>query len=300
MPIKNPHFYTPFNFGALPPELSGYENSRVVILPVPYDATTTYKPGARDGPRAIIDASRALEFYDEEADANFSEIGISTLDELETLDSAEENVNRVYEAIRTLIADGKRVVMLGGEHSISSGAVRAFREQCPALSVLHIDAHADMREEIGGNRYNHGSVARRISEMCPLVSVGVRSVAEEEIEHIRRNADKISVYFAKDIRGGNGWMGAAIGRLGQDVYVTIDLDALDPSIMPAVGTPQPGGMTWDQLLAFLRKLSVEKNVVGFDVTELMPLPGMHAPEFLAAKLVYKLIGAFYYSKIVEK
>jgi agmatinase len=293
MPVKNPHFYTPYNFGALPPELSGYETSSVVILPVPYDATTTFKPGTRDGPRAIIDASRALEFYDEEADANFSEKGICTLDELETLDSAEENANRVYEAIRTLIADGKRVVMLGGEHSISSGAVRAFREKHPGLSVLHIDAHADMREEIGGNRYNHGSVARRISELCPIVSVGVRSIAEEEIAYIRSNKDTISVFFAKDICDGNAWMDSAIRKLEQDVYVTLDLDALDPGIMPSVGTPQPGGMSWDQLLFFLRKLSAERNVVGFDVTELMPVPGMHAPEFLAAKLVYKLIGAFY-------
>ncbi len=292
--IKNPHFYFPFNFGAIPHELADYDKSRVVILPVPYDATTTYQPGSRNGPRAIIEASRHLEFYDEETGKNFSEIGICTLDDIETVDSAEKMVKRVYEAVQVLLADQKSVVTVGGEHSISFGAVKAHLEKYPNLTVLHVDAHADMRDELAENAFNHGCVARRISEICPLVSVGVRSIAEEEMTHVNGSKGRIKVFFAKDIcTGGNGWMDDVIKSLSKDVYITIDLDAFDSSIMPSVGTPQPGGMGWYQVLDLMKRISREKNVVGFDVTELMPISGNHAPDFLAAKLVYKLIGYFF-------
>lgn len=295
MATKNPHFYLPFNFGAIPHELAEYGTSKVVILPVPYDATTTYQPGARNGPRALIEASRCLEFYDEETGKSFSELGICTLDELEVVDDAEKMVNRVYEATRTLLEDGKKVVVIGGEHSISSGSVKAHIQNHPDLTVLHIDAHADMRDELAGNRFNHGCVARRISEMCPVVSVGVRSIAEEEMEHIRSSNGRIKVFFAKDIHNtdNNSWMDDAVKSLGKNVYITIDLDAFDISIMPSVGTPQPGGLQWYQMLEFMKKIAAAKNVVGFDVTELMPIPGNHAPDVLAAKLVYKLIGYFF-------
>ena len=295
MATKNPHFYTPFNFGAIPHELAEYGNSKVAILPVPYDATTTYQPGTRNGPRALIEASRCLEFYDEETGKNFSGIGVCTLDEIEVVDDAERMVNRVYEAVKVLLGDGKKVVVIGGEHSISSGSVKAHLENYPDLAVMHIDAHADMRDELAGNKYNHGCVARRISEMCHVVSVGVRSIAEEEIEHIRGSGGRIKVFFAKDIHNGSSWMDEAVKSLGnsRNVYITIDLDAFDISIMPSVGTPQPGGMHWYQMLELMRKIASAKNVVGFDVTELMPIPGNHAPDVLAAKLVYKLIGYFF-------
>jgi agmatinase len=293
---KNPHFYFPFNFGAIPHELAEYETSKIVILPVPYDATTTYQPGTRNGPLALIDASRSMEFYDEDSGKNFSELGICTLDELDVPDGAEQAVNRVYEAVRVLIEDNKKIVMVGGEHSISSGSVKAHKEKYPDLTVLHVDAHADMRHELGENKFNHGCVARRISEMCPIVSVGVRSIADEEMEHINQNSDKIKIFFAKDIcplSAGNDWMDKAIESLGENLYITIDLDAFDVSIMPSVGTPQPGGMSWYQMLEFMKKISEKKNVVGFDVTELMPIPGLLSPNFLAAKFVYKLIGYFF-------
>ena len=293
MATKNPHFYFPFNFGAIPHELAEYDVSKVVILPVPYDATTTYQPGTRSGPHAIIEASRCLEFYDEETERNFSDVGVCTLDEMEVVDDAEKMVKRVYEAASVLIGDGKKVVVLGGEHSISSGAVKAHMEKYPGLTVLHVDAHADMRDELAENRYNHGCVARRISEMCPVVSVGVRSIAQEEAEHIRSSNGRIKVFFAKEIHSSNSWMEEAVRSLGKDVYITIDLDAFDTSVMPAVGTPQPGGMQWYQMLEFMKKIAAAKNVVGFDVTELMPIPGNHAPDVLAAKLVYKLIGYFF-------
>ncbi len=295
MATKNPHFYLPFNFGAIPHELAEYGTSKVAILPVPYDATTTYQPGTRNGPKALIEASRCLEFYDEETEKNFSELGICTLDELEVVDDAEKMVNRVYEATKVLLGDGKKAVVIGGEHSISSGSVKAHIQKYPDLTVLHVDAHADMRAELAENRFNHGCVARRISEMCPLVSVGVRSIAEEEIDHIRGSNGRIKVFFAKDIHdsSNSAWMNEVVKSLGKNVYITIDLDAFDISIMPSVGTPQPGGLGWYQMLEFMKKIAAAKNVVGFDVTELMPIPGNHAPDVLAAKLVYKLIGYFF-------
>ena len=296
MAVKNPHFYFPFNFGALPRELADYDKSPVVILPVPYDGTTSYKPGTRDGPHAIIDASRVVEFHDEESGKNFSEMGICTLDELETVDDAKGMVDRVCEAVRVLLGDDKKVVMLGGEHSVTSGAVRAFREKYEDLSVLHVDAHADMADLNGESKWDHGCVARRVSEICPVVLAGIRSLDEEQAEFIKK--EKIPVFWAHETfaGGGDGWMDEAIGKLSDAVYLTIDLDALDPSIMPAVGTPQPGGFDWYTLLRFLRKLAARKKVVGFDVMEFMPIPGMHSPDFTAAKLVYKLIGEFFYEK----
>ncbi|MBI2580882.1 agmatinase [Candidatus Woesearchaeota archaeon] len=295
MATKNPHFYIPFNFGAIPHELADYDKAKVAILPVPYDATTTYQPGTRNGPRALIEASRCLEFYDEETERSFTWIGVCTLDEVEAVDDAERMAGRVYEAVKVLLDGNKKVVVIGGEHSISSGSVKAHKEKYPDMAVLHIDAHADMRHELAGNRFNHGCVARRISEMCPLVSVGVRSIAEEEMEHIRSSNGKIRIFFAKDMHDSNSWMDAVVKSLGENVYITIDLDAFDISIMPSVGTPQPGGLLWYQMLEFMKKIATAKNVVGFDVTELMPIPGNNAPNVLAAKLVYKLIGYFFTS-----
>ena len=291
MTVKNPHFYFPFNFGALPQELTDYDKSPVVILPVPYDKTTSYKSGTRDGPKAIIDASRYIEFYDEEAKKNFSEDGICTLDELEIVDDSKKMVERVYEATKVLVNEEKKFVMIGGEHSLTSGAVRAFKEKYEGLSVLHVDAHADMADLNGENKWSHACVARRVYELCPIVLVGVRSLSEEQAGFIKE--EKIPVFWAHETLQDTEWMDEAISKLSDVVYLTIDLDAFDPSIMPSVGTPQPGGFDWYTLLTFLRKLAEQKKVVGFDVMEFMPLQGVHAPDFTAAKLIYKLIGAFF-------
>ena len=292
MSVKNVHFYFPFNFGALPHELSDYEKSKVVILPVPYDATTSYKSGTRDGPHAIIDASRFVEFYDEETKKNFSEGGICTMDEMEILDDPKATIDRVYEAVKTILEDGKSIVMLGGEHSLTSGAVRAFKEKHEDLSVLHVDAHADMADLNGDSKWDHGCVARRVFETCPVVLAGIRSLDEDQAKFIER--EKIPVFMAHEtLNSDDSWMDEAISKLSDTVYLTIDLDALDPSIMPSVGTPVPGGFQWFNLLKFLRKLAAAKKVVGFDVMEHMPIPQMHAPDFTAAKLVYKLIGEFF-------
>ncbi len=292
------HFSTPFSFGAIPRELSEYRKSKIVILPVPYDGTTSYKPGARDGPSAIIAASRSMELYDEETGKNFSDIGICTLDELEVVVDPEKMVNRVYETVSHLVSESKFVVMLGGEHSLSFGAVKAFKEKNKCLSVLHVDAHSDLRFENGGSKFDHGCVARRISEIgVPFVQVGIRSISEEEAEFIRKSGHK--VVFAEEIAGSkdDSWMDGVIGKLQDDVYVSIDLDAFDPGIMPAVGTPEPGGMQWYPFLRLMKKLSSKKNIVGFDIMELSPQPGNVAPDFTAAKLTYKLIGYFFHQKI---
>ncbi|MBI2133875.1 agmatinase [Candidatus Woesearchaeota archaeon] len=285
----NPHFSSPFNFGAIPRQLSGYEKSRIVILPVPYDATTSFKPGARDGPSAIISASRSMELFDLESGKNLSELGICTLDELDILVDPEKMASRVCEAVMQLLHDKKFVVMLGGEHSLSIGSVRAFKDSYPGLSVLHLDAHADLRDENGGSRFDHGCAARRISEICPVVQAGIRSLSKEEADFIKESKQRI--FFAKDMAENDSWMDEAISALGDEVYVTLDLDVLDPGIMPSVGTPEPGGLGWYPLLAFLKRVSGKKKVVGFDVVELSPQKNVSS-DFLAAKLVYKMMGYF--------
>lgn len=288
----NPHFSSPYNFGALPREMSDYKKSKVVVLPVPYDATTSYRSGTRSGPEAIISASMALETHDEDSGRDFSALGICTLDEMDIVVEPEAMMNRVYEAVQQLLRDGKFVVMLGGEHSLSFGAARAFREKYPDLSVLHIDAHADMRDEHSGTKFSHGCVARRISEICPVVQVGIRSLSHEEAEFIKGSGHK--VVYAREIAESkdDNWMDGAISSLSKDVYVTFDLDALDHGIMPSVGNPEPGGLQWYPVLSFLKRLSGKRNIVGFDMMELSPIPGNVAPDFASAKLVYKLMGYF--------
>ncbi len=285
-----PHFSSPFNFGAIPRELSAYGKSKVVILPVPYDASTTYRSGAREGPYAIIAASRNMELYDAESGRNFSGVGICTLDELDILVDPEKMCQRVYEAVSPLVADGKFVVLLGGEHSLSFGSARAHAERHPGLSVLHIDAHGDLREENGGSRFDHGCVARRISEICPIVQVGIRSLSEEEAAFISSSGHK--VVYARDMQADGKWMDEVVEALSDDVFVTFDIDAMDPSVIPSTGTPEPGGLQWYAVLRLLGKLAARRRVVGFDLVELSPLPGQVASDYSAAKLVYKMIGLF--------
>lgn len=295
--MSTPHFSSPFNFGAIPIQLAEYKKSNIVILPVPYDATTSYKSGARNGPQAIISASRHLELFDEETNVNISNFGICTLDELDVVMDPEKMTQRVYETCQQLISDNKKIIMIGGEHSLSLAPVKTFKEKYPNLSVLHVDAHSDMAFEEKGSKFSHGCVARRISELCPIVQVGVRSIAQEDIEYA--NQKGIKIFYASEIakNNDNKWMDKALSKLTDDVYVTIDLDAFDTSIMPSVGTPEPGGLGWYQLLEFLKKIGESKNVVGFDVMELCPAPGDTAPDFVAAKLIKKFIAYSYAKKL---
>jgi len=279
----------PLNFGALPPERSARDTAKAVILPVPYDGTASYRTGARDGPRAVIEASRNMELYDEELRRNVSEMGIATLDELEPImTSPAEMVNAVEAAVERCVSAGKFTVVLGGEHSITPGAVRAHQRHFPDLCVLQIDAHADLRDEYQRSRHSHACTTSRLLEICPVVQVGVRSFSRDEAEAVEARRD--SIIFARDIRKTNDWPRAAVEKLGKNVYVTFDLDGLDPSIMPSVGTPEPGGLGWYEALELLRSVCEARRVVGFDVVELTPIPSNVAPDFLAARLVYKLMG----------
>ena len=275
----------PNNFAALDHDFSDYNKSKVVILPILYEGTVSYGKGTSKGPQSIINASQNMELYDIELDRNICEIGIHTYKELSAEKSPEAMINRIYEVSKKLVNDCKFIVILGGEHSITTGLVKAYKEKFENLSVLQIDAHSDLRDEYEGSKYNHACVMSRIKEICPIVQVVIRSMEIEE-----EKIDKERIFFAKDMHDNDDWMDKAINKLTGDVYVTIDLDGLDPGIMPSTGTPEPGGLLWYQTIKFLRKLAEKKNIVGFDVVELAPIDGLHAPDFLAAKLVYKLIG----------
>ena len=278
----------PHNFLGLPVELANFEESEFVILPVPYEQTTTYQVGTKHAPDAIIAASQEVETFDEELKFEACQAGICTLNDLETATSdANGMLEKIHQTTHSLIGDGKRVVMIGGEHTISIGAIRAFKDKYPNLCVLQLDAHADLRDTYQENKYSHACVMRRIGEVCPFVGVGIRNLSREEHEFIRQS--KIDIFFDRALADLDLWYEAVLEKLGPDVYLTLDLDFLDPSIMPSVGTPEPGGLLWYETLDFLKELVNRKNVVGFDVVELCPVPGLAAPDFLAAKLIYKII-----------
>ena len=282
-------YYSPHNFLGLPPELADFEKSEFVILPVPYEQTTTYQAWTRRGPAAILAASQEVETFDEELKFEPCRAGICTLGQMEVVTSGPEKmVNKVHQKIRELLSKEKKVVMLGGEHTISIGAVRAFQERYPELSVLQMDAHADLRDSYQENRFSHACVMRRVGELSRCVGVGIRSMSQEEDEFIQGR--KLDLFPAQEIRSDDRWKEKVLEKLGPHVYLTLDLDVLDPSIMPAVGTPEPGGLLWNETLDFLNELVRKKNLVGFDLVELCPIPGIAAPDFLAARLVYKIIG----------
>ena len=278
-----------YNFGDLPLEFSGQEGSRVEIIPVPYEATVTYRRGTGKGPEAIIKASQNMELYDEELEGEPYRVGIYTAPMIKDVSlPPEAMVEEVYHRIKLSLSSGKFPVILGGEHSITVGAVKAFVEFYPDLSVLQLDAHADLRDSYQDSFYNHACVMRRVEEYSPFLGLGIRSLSKEEAEYIKDRSLKIIT--AWDILQGKDWRNLILHHLSGEVYLTIDLDVLDPSIMPAVGTPEPGGLGWYQILTILRYLAQNKRVVGMDVVELSPLEGNIAPDFLAAKLIYKAIG----------
>lgn len=265
-----------------------YRESKAVVLPVPFEGTVSYGSGASKAPAAILEASKYIELFDEELGKEFHTIGVWTEEELRAEESPEKMLEIVYNAAKRHASEGKFLVMLGGEHSISFGAVRAFKEKCPTLSVLQLDAHADMREHYSGTRFSHAAVMSRISEICQAVQVGVRSLSLAEAEKAEKN--NCNIFFAKDIHDNEKWIEKAISKLTNDVYITFDVDVFDSSLMPATGYPEPGGLNWYLVLKFLKEVFRRKNVVGFDLMELAPIERMHAPNFVAAKLAYKAIG----------
>lgn len=284
------------NFGGLGKEFSQYNKSKVVILPVPYDATRTWfvgekwkKADSSKGPGAIITASCNMELYDEELNCTPAEIGIHTSEEIKPEKTPEAMHDAIYKRCKKLLDDNKFIVMLGGEHSISSGLARACKEKYPKLSVIQIDAHSDLREEFDGTKFSHASVMKRIVDMgIKTVQVGIRSQDEDEARLIKEKG--LSVFYAKDILKDERWMDKAINELTDNVFITIDLDGFDPSVIPATGTPEPGGLGWYTVLRFLKKVAEKKRIVSFDAVELAPEPGLHHADFTSAKLVYKLLG----------
>jgi agmatinase len=282
----------PDNFGGLPEEHSRYETSRAVIFPVPLERTTTYETGTRNGPAAIIKASQNLELYDEELETEpYKEIGIHTLPPIDTMDGTLDDVlTEIFTAQCALLEDDKLTVTLGGEHSLTPPIVTAVAKKFQNLSVLQIDAHAELRDEYNANPSSHACAMRRVLEVCPAVQVGIRSISAEEARAIPQLKTKI--YWAKDVARLplKTWVAKVLEDLNPNVYLTIDVGAFDPSIVPATGAPEPGGLDWYQIISLLRAVASHKKVVGVDVVELLPQPGDHASDFLAAKLVYKCLG----------
>ncbi len=279
-------------FLGLPEEDSTFDRSRVLVLPIPYEGTASYGCGARFGPEAILAASAFLETYDDELGLSTEQLGFHTLPAIPpTGAGADAMTERVYDAVKEILAGaGNRFLLsLGGEHSVTPGLVRAFAERHEGLSVLHLDAHADLRESYEDSRNSHACACRRFREhVNRTVSVGIRSLSKGEADLIVE--ESIPVFFARDITGRPDWIEAVVEHLGPEVYVTVDLDVLDPSIMPSTGTPEPGGLSFGEVLAVLRAVSRRRKIVGADLVELAPNPGAHAPDFLAAKLALKLVA----------
>jgi agmatinase len=282
----------PFRFAGVEDEYAGYEKAKAVILPVPLERTTTYARGTHKGPNAIIEASRNMETYDEELQVEtYRRVGIATLEPMETAEGSLENVlAHIHTAVAGVLQDGKLPVLLGGEHSLTPPAVSAAARKHPDLSVIQIDAHADLRESYQDNRNSHACAMRRVLETCPAVQVGIRSLSKEEAADLPKL--KTSVFWAKDLadRPAEDWAEQVVAALSPHVYLTLDLDGLDPSIMPATGTPEPGGLSWQQVTTLLRLVAARRDIVGMDVVELLPTPGLHAADFLAAKLIYRALG----------
>jgi len=286
----------PHSFLGLDEAASDLANAKVVILPVPYEATTSFGGGTGNGPGAIIEASRYIELYDQELDSEPAEVGISTLPSLMLTGAGPEEALRELRAAYERVleaAPGRFVIMLGGEHSISSAPILAWadrlQEQGKRLTVLQFDAHTDLRPEYEGSPYSHASVMSRTHDRVEIVAVGIRALTSEEMRLVRRS-DNIHVFLADDIHTGEAWHDDVISRLGEDVYITFDVDGFDPGLVPSTGTPEPGGLQWYPVLKLLRRVFAERTVHALDIVELAPIPGLTAPDFLVAKLAYKMIG----------
>jgi agmatinase len=282
----------PHNFGGLTEEDASYETAKAVIFPIPLERTTSYEHGTRNGPAAILEASRNMELYDEEFEREiYKEIGIATIPAIETgPGTLDEVLTEIHDAEADLLKDGKFPVALGGEHSLTPPLVRAVAKKYGDLSLLQIDAHADLRDQYLGNPNSHACAIRRSLEYCPAVQVGIRSLSVEEAEAIPKLRTKI--YWAKDIVRAplDAWIPKVIADLSPHVYLTIDLDGFDPSFIPATGTPEPGGLDWVQVTSLIREVAKVRKIVAMDVVELLPQPGQHASDFFASKLIYKCLG----------
>jgi agmatinase len=283
----------PYNLFGL--EEQNYKTSKVVAIPIPYDSTVTYKSGARDGPRAIIEASRNMELYSEEFNGDISKAGIYTTEELAPdFSSPEKTVERIEKEVGLVLDDGKLPLLIGGEHTVALGSIKALASRNKKFTVIHFDAHSDSRDELFGTKYCHACVAARARELADsCYSVGVRSIDEQSA---KKYPD--SILYMKDMQNMSTQdiINAIRVNTLKDIYITVDLDVLDPSEMPSVGTPEPNGLTYSKLKDILRGSMMAKDVLGIDFTELSPIPGLIAPNYLAAKLIYSAIGSIWSSQ----
>jgi agmatinase len=263
-----------------------YQESEIVIVPVPYDETSTWMKGADKGPDAILDASVNLEFYDIETSSEAHLKGIFTVPPVLQKESPELLTEDVYYRILTLLADNKFPVVIGGNHTVSIGSLKAFSEFYYDLSVLQLDAHSDLRQEYEGSKFNHACAMARAREFAPIIQVGIRSMSAEELPYV----EKDRIFYSHELYNDKDLYKKAINKLSENVYITIDLDVFDPSLMPSTGTPEPGGPAYFELMHFLRDVIKSRNVVGFDIVELCPSATNKAPDFIAAKIIYQLLS----------
>jgi agmatinase len=282
----------PMNFGGIDEEeYSSFDNARVLVWPISYEGTVSYGTGTGAGAMAIVDASRNMELYEEETDAEVYRIGIHTLPEFTPRPTPERMMSELYDETSRLLDSGKFICTLGGEHSVSAPIIKAHYEKYENLSVLQIDAHADLRDTYDGTPHSHASIMARVVKdlRIPSVQVGIRSISGDEARDLKDGLPT-KIYWARDIVGRTDWIDQAIENLTDNVYLTIDIDGLDPSIMPTTGTPEPGGLGWYETLTLIRKLAEKRRVVGMDLVEYSYVESYDAPAFLCSKLVYKSLA----------
>ncbi len=277
------------NYGGLEGEFTEYKNAGIVVLPVPYDGTSTWLKGADKGPQAILEASANMELYDIETDSEVYTKGIATLAPVTESASPEAMADAVEMRVDAILNDKKFPVIVGGEHSVSIGAIRAFAKHYEDFSVLQLDAHSDMRDSYEGSDHNHACVMARAKEMASVAQVGIRSSCAEE----KHNIDPERIFYAHEIKESSTWMYDVSEKLSDNVYITIDLDVLDPAYMPSTGTPEPDGLNYREVINFLKLINERHNIIGLDVVELCPNEINKAPDFLAAKLIYQILSIKY-------
>lgn len=280
------------NFGGIDEdEYSSFDSARIVVWPVAYEGTVSYGTGTGDGAMAIVDVSRNMELYEEETGAEVYKLGIHTLEEFQPRETPEAMMDSLYDRTKELLETDKFVCMLGGEHSVSAPVIKAHAEKFHDMSVLQIDAHADLRDTYDGTPHSHASIMARVVKdlRIPSVQVGIRSISADEARSINSGLPT-KIFWAKDIVGKTGWIDDAVDSLTDNVYLTIDIDGLDPSLVPTTGTPEPGGLGWYETLALIRTLAKKRRIVGMDLVEFSKTENSDAPAFLCSKLVYKSLS----------
>jgi len=289
----------PMNFGGIDEEqYSSFDAAKILVLPVAYEGTVSYGSGTGSGAMAIVDASRNMELYEEETDTEVYKVGIHTLAEFTARETPEQMMSDLYDRSKELLESDKFLCMLGGEHSVSAPIIKAHHERYANLSVLQIDAHADLRDEYDGTPHSHASIMARVVKdlKIPSVQVGIRSISGDEARALKSGLPT-RIFWARDVVGRTDWIDEAVDSLTENVYLTIDIDGLDPSLVPTTGTPEPGGLGWYETLALIRRIAEKKRIVGMDLVEYSYVPGQDSPAFLCAKLVYKSLAYIFHSHV---